>query len=50
MTLKEQILKEWDKLKTVRQSYQEIASKIGCNKTYVYKVVQQAKRPTGGKI
>jgi len=40
MTLKEQILKEYAKLKTVRQSYGEIAKKVGCNKTYVYKVVK----------
>lgn len=42
MTIKQQILKEWNKLKTVRQSYSEIAKKVGCNKTYVFKVVKQA--------
>lgn len=43
MTLKQQILKEWDKLKTVRQSYGEIAEKLGCNKSYVYKTVKNLK-------
>lgn len=40
MKLKEKIIREYAKLKTVRQTYQEIADKVGCDKTYVYKVIK----------
>ena len=50
MTLKQQILKEYTKTKVVRQSYQEIADKVGCNKTYVYRVVKQQKNASRGRI
>jgi biotin operon repressor len=43
MTLKQQILKEYSKLKQVPQSYSEIAKKLGCDKTYVFKVIKQSK-------
>jgi hypothetical protein len=41
MRLKDQILKEYYKMKLVHPSYQQIASKLGCNKTYVFRVVKQ---------
>lgn len=47
MTLKEKILKEYSKLKTVRQSYGEIAKKLGCEKSYVFRVVKEAKSVPG---
>ncbi len=50
MTLKQQILKEWDKLNIVRQSYGQIAKKLGCNKTYVFRVVKAQKTAPRGKF
>lgn len=43
-TLKEKIIAEYAKTKVVRQSYQEIATKLGCNKTYVFKVLKAEKK------
>ena len=43
MTIKQKILKEYTKMKIVRQSYEEIARKCHCNKTYVFKVIKEAK-------
>lgn len=43
-TLKEKILEEYAKTKVVRQSYSEIAKKVGCNKTYVFKVLKAQKK------
>ncbi len=49
MTLKEKILAEYAKTKVVRQSYQEIAKTVGCNKTYVFKVLKATNATTSLK-
>jgi biotin operon repressor len=49
MTLKQQILKEYSKLKQVPQSYNEIAKKLDCDKTYVFKVVKEYKNAKADK-
>lgn len=50
MTLKQRILQEYKKLKTVRQSYGEIAKKLGCEKSYVYRVVKAQKSLLGAEF
>ncbi len=44
MRLKERILKEYAKVRVVHPTYQSIANKMGCNVTYVWKVVKIAKK------
>ena len=39
-TIKEKILSEYAKTKVVRQSYWEIAKKVGCTKAYVFKIIK----------
>lgn len=41
--LKARIIKEWEKVELKHPSYSVIGKKVGCDKTYVFKVIKQYK-------
>ena len=52
MLRKQQVIKEYEKVKTVHPSYGEIARKLTVSKSYVYQVIQtylREKSPHGGQ-
>lgn len=46
MKKKDRILRLWKQTIVVHPSYGSIAKKIGCNKSYVFKVVKKYKEKT----
>lgn len=41
--LKAQIIKEWEKVEQKHPSYGEVAKIVGCDKTYVWKIIKAYK-------